>query len=163
MMTAPRSNPAHESVRLAFLTFSLGTQRYALPIEDVVEVAAMVELVQVAGATPELLGLANRHGQVLPVLDLRPIMRQGRSQISASTLFVVAAHGDQYVGLVVDEVQQVVYFNMTQLVHASTREKYIRGIIPYEDQLIQVIALPPLLTLFLPGDLPGTGDFEEPQ
>ncbi|MBZ0287863.1 MAG: chemotaxis protein CheW, partial [Anaerolineae bacterium] len=44
-----------------FLTFSLGTQRYALAIEEVVEVATMVELVQVAGMPPEVIGVANRH------------------------------------------------------------------------------------------------------
>ncbi len=144
------TRPTSEAVWLSFLTFSLGTQLYALPIDDVVEVAAMVELVQVIDALPEVLGLANRHGEVLPVLDLRPIFRQGKARVNASTLFVVAAHGDQKVGLVVDEVHQVTYFNMQQLVRASTREKYVRGIIPQGDQLIQVIALPPLLAYFLP-------------
>ena len=144
------TRPANETVWLSFLTFSLGPQLYALPIEDVVEVAAMVELVQVVDAPPEMLGLANRHGEVLPVLDLRPIFRHGKSRIGASTLFVVAAHGEQKMGLVVDEVHQVVYFNIQQLVRASTREKYVRGIIPQGDNLIQVIALPALLAHFMP-------------
>lgn len=150
MMKAATLNPPHDSVRLACLTFSLGHQLYALPIEDVVEVAAMVELVAVVSAAPEILGLANRHGEVLPMLDLRPIFRQGKGgNINASTLFVVAAHGDQRVGLVVDEVHQVAYFGMEQLARTTTREKYIRGIIPYGEQLIQIIALPPLLAFFL--------------
>ncbi len=148
MTKAANLTPAHESVWLAFLTFSLGNQLYALPIEDVVEVAAMVELVSVVSAAPEILGLANRHGEVLPILDLRPVFQQGKSRINASTLFVVAASADQRVGLVVDEIHQVEYFGIEQLVGASTREKYVRGIIPYHNQLIQVIALPPLLAFF---------------
>lgn len=137
-------------VRLSLLTFSLGTQLYALPIDDVLEVAAMVELSPLPGARREVLGLANRHGSVLMMLDLRPILKHRKSAVNASTLFIVAAQGPRMVGLVVDEVHQVEHIRLENLVRASSRENYIRGVIPYQDRLIQVISLPALLQYFVP-------------
>lgn len=133
-----------------FLTFRLGQQTYALPIAQVVEVAAMIELVTVANAPPALLGVVNRHGSVLPLLDLRLVFGQPAAPITDSTLFIVAAVGMRQVGLVVDEVYQVVYFDTVQLAASPIRERYVECILTYRDQLVQIPALSALLAAFLP-------------
>ena len=127
------------------LTFALGEQYYAIVIEAVVEVAAMVELISTTDARPELLGIANRHGEVLPVLDLRLVMKSKASPIDEWTLFVVAIHEGKSVGLVVDEVQQVEYIPAAQVHESSASGKYIHGIISYKQRLIQLVALGPLI------------------
>lgn len=142
--------PPPEALRLPFLTFRLGQQSYALPIAQVVEVAAMVELVTVANAPAALLGVANRHGSVLPLLDLRLVFGQPAAPITDSTLFVVAALGTRQVGLIVDEIYQVAYFDAQQLAASPLSEKYVEGILTYRDQLVQIVALPALLASFLP-------------
>jgi purine-binding chemotaxis protein CheW len=142
--------PQREADVLPFLTFSLGKQLYALPIDQVVEVVAMVELVTVPDTPPAFLGAANRRGSVLPVLDLRPVFQQEATPITPATLFIVAADGKREAGLVVDEVLQVVYFSSDQVSGASVREQFVLGIIPHQDQLVQFIALPALLTRLLP-------------
>ena len=55
----------HDEVLHPVLTFRLATQQYGLPIDQVLEVAAMVALTTVPDAPPEMMGLANRHGEVL--------------------------------------------------------------------------------------------------
>ncbi|MGQ9889073.1 MAG: chemotaxis protein CheW [Aggregatilineales bacterium] len=144
------SAPTPEATLLPFLTFRLGQQSYALPIAQVIEVAAMVELVTVANAPAALLGVANRHGSVLPVLDLRLVFGQPAPPVTDSTLFVVAAAGARQAGLVVDEVYQVAYFDAQQLAASPVSEKYVEGILTHRDQLIQIVALPALLASFLP-------------
>lgn len=139
--------PADDFSQTAILTFSLGSQLYALPIEDVIEVAAMVERVILPDAAPEILGVVNRRGAVLPLLDLRRVFRQEAAPVSSSTLFIVAAHQARLAGLVVDEVRQVEYVAPAQ--NAPTAGKYIRGIISHKQQLIQVISLPSILAAFL--------------
>lgn len=94
---------------LPVLSFRLGEQRYALMIEDVVEVAAMVALAPVPDAPPHLLGVANRHGEVLPMLDLRLMFGLVPQPIEAATLFIVVQYEGQITGLVVDEINQVEY------------------------------------------------------
>jgi purine-binding chemotaxis protein CheW len=72
------------------LTFRLANQHYALPIEQVLEVAAMVSITTVPDAPPAMLGLANRHGEVLPIIDMRKAFRLPTSEITVATMFIVA-------------------------------------------------------------------------
>jgi purine-binding chemotaxis protein CheW len=145
MTTIPTPMPNNPA-----LTFNLGPQNYALLIEDVVEVASMIELMTVADAPPEILGVANWHGTVLPMLDLRQVFGQPVEPINTSTVFIIAQHGEQKVGLVVDEIHQVDYIDLSLTTDMRSAGKYIRGIISYKGQLLQIIALAPLLAAFLP-------------
>jgi purine-binding chemotaxis protein CheW len=132
------------------LVFTLGPQEYAILIEDVTEVAAMVEMHTVPGSRPEILGVINRHGSVLWMIDLRLVFDQPRKPIDISTLFIVAQRGDTQVGLVVDEVQQVEYLDLTLLQSAPTSSETIMGILTQGERLIQLISLSPLLIQYAP-------------
>lgn len=142
----------------AILTFSLGTQVYALPIEDVVEVAAMVERVLVPDARPELLGVVNRRGQILPLLDLRLVFHQPAATVNSATLFIVANQAGKLVGLVVDEVRQVEYIPAAEKTRTSA--KIIRGIISHKEQLIQIISLPVITATYLSDEIAAEGNGE---
>lgn len=144
------SNSAAHQPTASLLTFTVGPQLCALPIEEVVEVAAMVELVSVPDSPPEVLGMVNRRGRVLPMLDLRLIFKQPSAPVNSQTLFIVAAHNDQMVGVVVDEIVQVDSISRDALETAPTTSRYVRGVISLKDQLVQVLALPALLAAFLP-------------
>lgn len=153
-----KKNPAVKDVDQAILTFSLGAQLYALPIEEVVEVAAMVERTTVADAPPELLGVVNRREQILPLLDLRLVFQQPATPVSSSTLFIVASHAGKLVGLVVDEVQQVEYIPAIEKTPTSAR--IIRGIISHKEHLIQIIALPEIMATYLRDEVAAEGNSE---
>jgi chemotaxis signal transduction protein len=62
---------------------------------------------------------------------------------------VVAALGDRRAGLVVDEIRQVEYLPSGLLYNTLASAKYIRAIMSYKDQLIQMIALSALVDPFL--------------
>jgi chemotaxis signal transduction protein len=141
-------NPNPEAEQQPFLTFSLGSQRYALPVEQVVEVAAMVEVASVPDSPPEFLGVVNRHGNVLPMLDLRPLFQQKATPLTPQTLFIVATYGGQQVGLVVDDVNQVESFSIERSLHMG--ETFIQSVVPHRDYLIQIITLPALIARALP-------------
>jgi purine-binding chemotaxis protein CheW len=138
--------------RLPVLTFSLGGQRYGILIADVVEVTAMIELMPITDSQPEILGVANRHGTVLPMLDLRRVLEHDAQPITTSTLFIVVADDEHQVGLVVDEVHQVEYLAAASLSSPQRAGKYIRGIISYESELIQIVDPVSLLTYYMVGE-----------
>lgn len=137
-----------------FLIFTLGTQYYALAIDQVAEVAAMVELVETPGVNEVFLGVANRHGESLVMLDLRALFRQPRRAIDTTTVFIVAVVGEQQVGLVVDEVQRISYFADPPTVGRTYPDRLLAGILTYGEHLVQVIALPALLASALPETAP---------
>ena len=83
----------------------VGGEMYAVPIENVLEVAELGDLTAVPGAAPQCSGVRNLHGQVLPVFDLAHVLgipRDGRPQ-----RLVVTDHGGRLAGLAVDEVTDV--------------------------------------------------------
>lgn len=132
------------------LTFRMGPQLYGLPIEQVVEVAAMVELITLPDAPYGVLGFANRHGAALPMLDMRAIFDIEGDPITAATLFIVAQCDGQLAGLVVDEVYMVEYLALHELRNVPSMRKYIQGILHDGDRLLQIVALTRLFAEFVP-------------
>jgi purine-binding chemotaxis protein CheW len=136
-----------DAIRLPLLTFRLGERRYALLIEDVVEVAAMVDMLSIPAERPEITGYVNRRGSVLPLLDLRIVFKQPHAPITSASVFIVVAGGNQQIGLIVDAVEQVEYVDALQLSDTLASNHYLHGIISHQDDMISIIALPSLMAL----------------
>ena len=79
----------------------VGAERYALPVQHVLEVADLGEVVAVPGAARHVVGMRNLRGRILPVVDLAALMgaAAGRGE-----RLVVTESADRLAGLVVDEV-----------------------------------------------------------
>jgi purine-binding chemotaxis protein CheW len=84
----------------------LGRERYAVPIENVLEVAELGSLSALPGAGASMLGVRNLRGQVLPVFDLARVLAIAGD--AAPPRVVVAEHEGRLAGLAVDEVTDVV-------------------------------------------------------
>lgn len=147
-MRTPVPNPMSlDTVRLPLLTFRLGEARYALLIEDVVEVAAMVDMLSLPTERAEILGYVNRRGSILPLMDLRIVFKQPMTPIDSTSVFIVVAGGNQQLGLVVDAVEQVEYVDALQMSDTSASSMYLHGIISHQNEMISLIALPSLMML----------------
>ena len=83
----------------------VGCETYALPIENVLEVAELGELAIVPGAGRGVLGVRNFHGQVLPVFDLAFVLRIPRE--GRPPCLIVADEGGRLAGFAVDGVTNV--------------------------------------------------------
>jgi purine-binding chemotaxis protein CheW len=55
-----------------FMVFRRGSERFALPLADVVEVSRDARVTPLAGAAEPVVGLAGWRGRVLTVVDLNP-------------------------------------------------------------------------------------------
>jgi len=83
----------------------VGSELYAMPIENVLEVAELGELSAVPGAEAVVLGVRNLHGQVLPVFDLAQVLASAGD--ATARRIVVTEHAGRLAGLAVDEVTDV--------------------------------------------------------
>lgn len=138
--------------QLAVLTFRVGDQTFALPIDYVVEVMAMVESDSINGAKPGIIGIVNRHGTPMPLLDLRIILgKDSSAQVDASTLFIVVQDRARYAGLIVDEIYQVDYVAGVKPPPQGIR--FIQGIASDHQSMVQVIAVAAVLADYLPDEV----------
>ncbi|MFQ3646021.1 MAG: chemotaxis protein CheW [Anaerolineae bacterium] len=131
------------SERVPILAFEVRQRRYALMIADVVEVAAMVEIVPLPDAAPGVLGVVNRHGEMLPLLDLRLVFYGEAAPVDASTYFIVVEKPGQRAGLVVDAVDVVKYVPSTAF-QPVPENRFVRAMVQHEDDLLQVLDVQPL-------------------
>jgi purine-binding chemotaxis protein CheW len=85
--------------------FRVGGESYAVPVENVLEVADLGELSPVPGAPRAILGVRNMRGQVLPVIDLATVF--GVASDNGGRRLVIAEERGRRGGLAIDEVTDV--------------------------------------------------------
>lgn len=83
----------------------VGAERYALPIENVLEVDRLGEIAPVPGAGGASLGVRNHHGQVLAVFDLATVFGIARDGVPRR--IVVASDAGRRAAFAIDEVIDV--------------------------------------------------------
>jgi purine-binding chemotaxis protein CheW len=147
--------------QIPVLTFMMGDKQYALLIEHVVEVAAMVQYSYVVDSILALLGMINRHGQVMPLIDLRIVFGLITPVIDTNVLFIVAQYEDTLVGLVVDTVNQVEYIYPSDLRVAPGGGRWVEQVASYQDDLLQIINLPAVIANLLPETLTAQQEIED--
>jgi chemotaxis signal transduction protein len=83
----------------------VASEAYAMPVEHVLEVADLGQVRAVPGARPELLGVRNLRGRILPVVDLALVLEIPRTAPPGRLL--VAEAGGRRAGFAIDEVSGV--------------------------------------------------------
>lgn len=99
---APGVSQASEWVGVGFC---IGDERFIADREQVREVLMLPESVsRVPGAKRWLLGIANLRGHLLPLIDLKLMLGNGRTAERRATRVISVNHRETPAGLVVDEV-----------------------------------------------------------
>jgi purine-binding chemotaxis protein CheW len=96
------------------VTFSLGNERFAVPMESVQEIVRVPQTVRVPLASNHLMGLANLRGRVLPIFQCRTMMGMPSAEASEASRVLVLRIGSS-VGLMVDRVHAVMTISPEQI------------------------------------------------
>lgn len=91
-----------------FVTFRVGNQTFALPLNVVRQVVRLPALTPIAGAPSLIAGLLDFHGLLLPVLVGHHLLDQPLS-VSLDSMVIILSTDDEQpqLGLLVDEVYGV--------------------------------------------------------
>jgi purine-binding chemotaxis protein CheW len=134
-----------QAQEIDLLSFRLGAEAYALPVNDVREVLKIRTLTPVPNAPPYILGVTALRGTVLPVIDLcvrfglTPGARDEKSRI------IVVNSEQEDVGLVVDRVTGVLR-TMSDAIKSTPENveqgaAFLRGIVRKDEQLYILLDL----------------------
>lgn len=85
--------------------FCVGDLKLLVHLDATSEVLEMPLLFRLPGAPTGITGLANRHGRVVPVMDLSVLFGLQHDR-PASTWLLVCGRGDEAVGLVIDSLPE---------------------------------------------------------
>jgi purine-binding chemotaxis protein CheW len=124
----------------SYVRLTLSAESYAVPVEYVLEAAELGQVRAVPGARPELLGVCNLRGQVLPVVDLAALLGAARAA-SPRRLLVTEAQGFQ-VGFAVDEVSGIGGLPEPEEPASDPGPGFLLGAALSEGELIGVVDVP---------------------
>lgn len=85
--------------------FIVGALRLLVNLDATSEVVEMPPLFRLPGAPTGIRGLTNRHGRVVPVMDLSVLFGH-QHDIASKVWLLVCGRGDEAVGLVVDSLPE---------------------------------------------------------
>jgi purine-binding chemotaxis protein CheW len=133
---------AADEGQLHLLCVDVAAQRCGLPTEAVVEIHPAVQLAPLPDAPEIVIGLVNRRGRALPVLDLRRRLGLPPRQLQVADRLVVLRLPDREVALLVDAAVDVLTVEATlvdEAVMRSTQALLSQSVVVLPDGLLVVL------------------------
>ncbi len=130
--------------------FSLGKELYGVTIHAVESIIKLQAITQVPRTVPFILGVTNLRGTVVPVLDLRIRFNLAHSEDTANTRIVIVNSEGSKVGIVVDEVTEVLKVSRNTIqppppLSTTIESAFISGIARIDDRLVILLDLEKVL------------------
>ena len=105
------THTAHaKSVSGKFLTFQLSAEEYGIAINAVREIIGPLPITPVPGSPPEMLGVVNLRGKVIPVVSMRARFGMPREDAHPHNVILVVDGRNGPIGLFADRVREVANF-----------------------------------------------------
>jgi purine-binding chemotaxis protein CheW len=118
------------------VVFSLGSEEYALPIGSVHEIIRFTEPRMVASDADWIRGVIGLRGKIIPIFDLASRMGLDTAGAVPGKIVIVES-GTGQVGVMVDEVEEVLTVSSEQLEDVpSAASDAIEAIAKIEDRLV---------------------------
>lgn len=134
-----------------FLTFTLGSEEYAIDILKVQEIRGYEPPTLIANTPPFIKGVINLRGIIVPIVDLRIKFNLGRVEYTPFTVVIILNVAGRVVGAVVDSVSDVIPLTTAQIRPApdfsgSFDTKYILGLATVEQRMLIVTDIERLMS-----------------
>jgi purine-binding chemotaxis protein CheW len=119
----------------------MGGRPVAVSCEYVVELIPRVDIDRVPDSPPNVLGVINLRGRVVPILDLRSKLSSKSPLPAHQHLVIVRGRNDKLIGIAVDEVRDVITVETNSIEQpgdvAGVRSP---GVVRVDDDLVLVLS-----------------------
>lgn len=140
-----------DSATHQFISFAVGNDHYGVGILSVREIKVWSEIAFIPRQPEYIRGVLNLRGVVVPILDLRCWFGQGLTEATPQHIVIVVQVGQQQIGLLVDQVLDIVAFEASQIqpvprVAQSSRLDFLSGLVTAPSGMIALIDLDNLIS-----------------
>lgn len=125
----------HDAQKGKYMTFKSGNEYFGLKIQYVNEIIGFQAITAIPETEDYIKGLINLRGKILPVIDVRLRFKQDPFEYNDRTCIIVIIVRDTMVGLVVEEIAEVVEISAESILPPPTimrgdriQNKYVYGI-----------------------------------
>lgn len=132
--------------QLQLVTFAIGDEEFGVDILVVQEINRMLQITQVPQSPPDVMGVINLRGRIIPVYDLRTRFGMPPADQNEESRIIVADVADHALGFIVDRVSEVLRMDRSVVEPApqmasSIDSDYIEGVGKLEDRLLILLDL----------------------
>jgi purine-binding chemotaxis protein CheW len=136
--------------RLVLISFYLGENLMGLDTLRTQEIIKIGEMTPIHRAPAHVLGLINLRGHIVTILDLGRKLGLAPSRIQAESRVIIVGAGDEFVGLLVDRISEVIEVREEDLLPAPAQVqevdgRFFRGVCPLEQGLVTILDLDEVL------------------
>lgn len=132
----------------SYLCFKLGNEFFAADVKSTLKILQLSEITKVPHAPPNMKGVINHHGNVLPVVDLNQTLELPVSEVGHNTCIIIMSVGTEKesinIGAIVDEVLSVEEISDDIIkeppsVGANHKLDHIKGVFENNDQFVMIL------------------------
>jgi purine-binding chemotaxis protein CheW len=139
-----------EQANNQLVTIRVEDEHFGIPIMQVYEIIFVPRLTGIAKAPHAIVGVINLRGKIIPVIDLRLLFGKPVSEATKRQRIVVTQCQGKTIGLLVDEVTEVLRIQSSELEDApdAIRTKftgYIDSIYKMKDKIVILLRMDQLL------------------
>lgn len=118
-----------------YMTFKSGLEYFGLEVQYVQQIIQFQTITKIPETEDYIKGLINLRGKIIPVVDVRVRFKQGECEYNDKTCILVITVKDTTVGLIVEQIAEVVEIQKENILPPPTigrndkgHNKYVYGI-----------------------------------
>jgi purine-binding chemotaxis protein CheW len=140
----------NSAANMSLAVVLLNGEYFGINLEVVREFTHIRQVTPVPCTPDRIIGNMNLRGEILTLVDIRNVLNMSADTKSLSQAIVVEIE-DLVVGIVVDEILNIIYLNVAELATIpaalnSANREYLQATAFYEEKIIAVLNLQKLLT-----------------
>jgi purine-binding chemotaxis protein CheW len=145
----PPLEDTDSSDQMALAVIGLGEDYFALELGRVREFINVQQVTPIPCCPPHIVGNMNLRGEVMTLVDIRPVLDQAQASHSTAKAIVVEVD-DVVAGIPVDAVLDVLSLSQAEMAEVPmgiNQRGYFQGTAQYQDKHLRILDLPALFSM----------------
>ena len=131
-----------EVERKQYIVVQIGDEKYGIDIQYIDNIVRMQKITRVPKAQHYFKGIINLRGEIVPVMSIRKKMGLEEDVITdASRIIILKLVEKGSVGVIVDQVREVITLDMAEVEKTAAKDSFINGIGKNGDELISLFEI----------------------
>ena len=125
-----------------YIVVRIGNEKYGIDIQYIDNIVRMQKITRVPKAQSYFKGIINLRGEIVPVMSIRRKMGLEDDVITdASRTIIIKLEDKGSIGVIVDEVREVITLDMAEVEKQVSKDSFINGIGKNGDELISLFEI----------------------
>ena len=125
-----------------YIVVMVGSEQYGIDISYIDNIVRMQKITRVPKVQTYFKGVINLRGEVVPVMSVRKKMGlEDDVFTNTSRIIILKLEEKGAIGVIVDEVKEVVNLSEDEIDKVSNKGRFINGIGKHGDQLISLLEI----------------------